>query len=219
MTAMMSASRYSRTTGRAAEEAPPVIEPSSGKEGEGRALLTESERAPPTGLGDEAERRPAEIRQLRAVPVPGAVGSLTAIGPVDGERPPEQIALRQLLPEAGVPGVVAVVAHAEIARRGDLERAEVVARRHLGRIEGRVVVRVLVHGVSAVVDQLAVDVEPLVDDADLVAADAYEALHHVDARILLRAQHHDVAAPRRPQRQQLALQLGRRRPVDEPIDE
>src|SRR5579864_4902146 len=215
-TAISRASRYSRTTGLGVVSFD-IRAPT---------LPDELEGAVPAGLLgsdlEEADRGLGEVGELGAETLPPAVRGLAAARPVDEERPAEQIARRQLPPEAGVPGVVAIVAHAEVAGRRHGEGAEVVPRRQLPDVVGRNVFggpEGTVNGVGGVVHRLAVDGQPLVDDADDVAGHADAAFHHVDAEVLLGAEDDDVAPPHRAQGQQLALEIRGRRAIDEPVDE
>src|ERR1700726_2352050 len=219
--------RPRRSGGLPGTPAPPASAWSRSTSGRAAALPDELEGTVPASLLwsdlEEADRGLGEVGELRAGARPGAVRGFAAARPVDEERPAEQIARRQLSPEAGVPGVVAVVAHAEVAVRRHREGAEVVPHRQLSEIVGRDVVggpRLgAVNGVGGVVHQLAVDVQPLVDDADDGAGDADAAFHHVAAGVLLGAEDDDVAPAYRAQGQQLALEGRGSRTINEPVDE
>src|SRR4051794_25690005 len=174
MTAMSSASRYSRSRDFSAYIP--------------AALPDQAERPLPAGLGEEADRRLQQVPDLGSPPLPLAGRGPPAVGPVDEERPPLDEVGGQRPPEPRVVGVVAVVPHAEVVAR----------RHHEGTVVDRAGVRedahrVLVHGVAGVVDRLAVDVELLVGHLDRIAPHRHAALDEVELRVLRRAEDHDVA--------------------------
>src|SRR5215210_1449559 len=176
----------------------------------------QAERPLPARLGEEADRRLAQVAELGPQALPLAVRGLAAVGPVDEEGAPLDQVGGQRPPEPRVVGVVAVVAHAEVVAGRHGERTVVVPHHEAWIAEG---VGVLVHGVARIFDRLAVDVELRVDDLDRVAAHGDAALDEVERRVLRRAEDDDVAALDTAERQQAPLRPGGPGAVDEPVDE
>src|SRR3989442_14801505 len=88
------------------------------------------------GLNRPAEARQAPARALRRPSeqsIPADAQRVRGDAHVDEEGPPHDVVARQEAPEAAVIGLVAVVAHHEVVRRGDDDRPPIVRGRTVGR--------------------------------------------------------------------------------------
>src|SRR5882757_5513183 len=92
------------------------------------SLAHDVEGSVPAGEREEVESQAAQLPQPYAGGRRVPHVRIVLDRPVDDERPPLEIALGHRSPIAGVVGIVAVVAHAEVAGRGHRPGAEVVAR-------------------------------------------------------------------------------------------
>src|SRR5689334_17036529 len=91
------------------------------------SLPHDAERAAPASPRDEMPYHLGDLVQLSADARPLDALALPVVErPVDEERAPLDVALGYRPPEARVVGVVAVVPHAEVARRIDPERPQIV---------------------------------------------------------------------------------------------
>src|SRR5712691_1194200 len=180
------------------------------------------------GLNRPAEDRQAPARALRRPSeqsIPANAQRVRGNAHVDEEGPPHDVVARQEAPKAAVVGLVAVVAHHEVVRRGDDDRPPIVRGRTVGRGIAADVARqlprpdlpqpelVLAHHQSyemqrvRLVEALSVPVHRVARHPQRVAGGADDALHDVEVgrRVLNRSEHHDAVAARlavAPHRQQ-----------------